>query len=339
MALDELIGEIDSRIARLMPGTDETLPLYGMLKYHLGWVDEQLNTVRADSGKRVRARLCLLACEAVGGSAERAIPAAVAVELIHNFSLIHDDIQDRSEYRRHRRTVWAVWGEAQAINAGDDMFVLAQLALLEGGGQASPDVTVRAARALNHACRALCEGQFLDLDFERRPTIALSDYYAMIERKTAALLEAACHLGALYGGAGDAAISALSAFGRQLGIAFQIRDDYLGIWGRPEETGKPAADDVIAKKKTLPLLYALETATGADRALLEAIFSAPGTASRSEVEQVLGVLQRTGAAEHTEAEATRHSGLATEALASAGSENPARSQLAYLCNKLAGRAS
>jgi geranylgeranyl diphosphate synthase, type I len=337
MTVDDLIAEVDNRIASLMPQVEETTPFYGMLSYHLGWVDEQLRPATAAAGKRVRARLCLLACEAVGAPPARAVPAAAAVELIHNFSLIHDDIQDRSEYRRHRRTVWAVWGEAQAINAGDDMFVLAQLALLNDEST-DPSITVRGARALNQACRTLCEGQYLDLDFERRATISSSDYYAMIERKTAALLESSCHLGALYGGADKASIEALSEFGKQLGIAFQMQDDYLGIWGDPKETGKPAADDVASKKKTLPLLFALQMATTEDRSVLDSIFARPGLATSSEVDQVLGILDRCGAADHTAAEAARHTALALEALTSLRQETSAALELASICRKLAGRA-
>lgn len=338
MPVNQLIAEVDDLIAALIPGAVETLPFYGMLRYHLGWVDENLRAVSADPGKRIRARLCLLACEAVGGDPRQALPAAASVELVHNFSLIHDDIQDRSEYRRHRRTVWAVWGGPQAINAGDDMFVLAQLALAgEEGGD--PRITVRAIRAINRACRLLCEGQYLDLDFERRPAITLPDYYGMIERKTAALLEASCQLGALYGGGGDSVVTALSNFGKQLGIAFQMRDDYLGIWGDPRETGKPAADDVASKKKTLPVLFALQAADPAGRATLEAIFSRPNSATKAEVSQVLHILDRCGAAEHTAAEADRHSALALEALASAVPETSASTELASLSRKLAGRAS
>ncbi len=338
MPVDQLIAEVDNRIAALMPDAQDTLPFYGLLRYHLGWVDEQLRTVKADAGKRIRARLCLLACEAVGGDPRQALSAAASVELVHNFSLIHDDIQDRSEYRRHRRTVWAVWGGPQAINAGDVMFVLAQLALV-GEEQAAPRVNVKAFQALNHACRMLCEGQYLDLDFERRPTITLPDYYGMIERKTAALLEASCRLGALYGGAGDDAVAAISAFGKQLGIAFQMRDDYLGIWGDPKETGKPAADDVASKKKSLPMLFALQTAVSADRDALAAFFSRSEQASKGEVNQILGILDRCGAADHTAAEAARHSALALEALSSAVPETPASAEMASLCRSLAGRAS
>ena len=338
MQVDHLIAEVDDRIAALMPRAENTAPFYGMLRYHLGWVDEQLRAVSAGAGKRVRAKLCMLACEAVGGDPRLAIPAAASVELVHNFSLIHDDIQDRSEYRRHRRTVWSVWGEPQAINAGDDMFVLSQLALVSDQ-HADPQVTIRAVRALNHASRMLCEGQYLDLDFERRPAITLLDYYDMIERKTAALLEASCQLGAIYGGAVDRVVGALSNFGKQLGIAFQIRDDYLGIWGNPKETGKPAADDVESKKKSLPVLHALESANATDRSTLNAIFSRQEPATKEEVRQVLDVLGRCGSAEYTAAEAARHSSLALEALSSAVPETPASTELAALCRNLAGRAS
>ncbi|HEX9016651.1 MAG TPA: polyprenyl synthetase family protein, partial [Chloroflexota bacterium] len=265
MTVDELVGRIDERIAALIPPGRAAEPLYGMLKYHLGWVDSEMHPAHGDPGKRVRSRLSLLACEAAGGRAEDALPAATAVELLHNFSLIHDDIQDRSELRRHRKTVWAIWGEAQAINAGDEMFVLSQLAVLEAS---APQVATAAARILNEASRRLCEGQYLDLAFELRDTVTIEQYLEMIEGKTAALLEAACLMGGIFAGADAAVASGLARYGREMGLAFQMRDDYLGIWGDPAETGKPAADDVAGKKKTLPILYALNNAPAEDRLTL-----------------------------------------------------------------------
>jgi geranylgeranyl diphosphate synthase type I len=307
-----------------------------MLRYHLGWVDEEFRPAQSDPGKRIRARLCMLACEASGGRAEQALQAATAVELIHNFSLIHDDIQDRSELRRHRRTVWSIWGEAQAINAGDEMFVLAQLALLEADSE--PSTTIRAIRALNEACRLLCEGQYLDLDFERRTEVSVAEYYAMIERKTAALIEAACRLGAIFGSGSDEVVAALAGFGRLLGLAFQVRDDYLGIWGTPGQTGKAAADDVASKKKTLPLLYALERSDAGDRETLRAILDRPGRTSAGELATALAILDHSGAAAYTAAEAERTSAQALEVLFSTVPDSPARQELADLCRKLAGRA-
>ncbi len=335
---EQLIEEIDRRIARLMPEAGKPSPLYGMMKYHLGWVDQSLQPVKADSGKRIRARLCLLTCGAAGTQPERALAPATAVELVHNFSLIHDDIQDRSQYRRHRRTVWDIWGEAQAINGGDGMLVLAQLALAEDE-DTEPRLVVKALRALNHASRLLCEGQFLDLDYESRPTVSLEDYYSMIERKTAALLETSCFLGALYGLAGDGALDAYSRFGKYLGLAFQIQDDYLGIWGDPTTTGKPAAADVASKKKTLPLLYALSAAADRDRARLKEILEQPGAATETETGEILGILDRCGAAQYTAAEVARTSQVALEALASAEPQPAEGDGLASLCRKLVIRVS
>jgi geranylgeranyl diphosphate synthase type I len=330
MSVEQLIDRVDRGIDRLIPEAEPTAPFYGMLKYHLGWVDEHLRPSRSEAGKRIRARLCLLVCEAVGTPPEEALPPATAVELIHNFSLIHDDIQDRSELRRHRRTVWALWGEAQAINAGDSMFTLAQLALAEDRDH-DPRVVVEGLRELNRTCRALCEGQYLDLHFERRPSVDLVEYFAMIQRKTAALLESCCYLGALYGGADDSLRRSYATFGRYLGLAFQIQDDYLGIWGDPARTGKPAASDIASKKKTFPLLWALGHAEGSDRARLEALLSAPGSADEAETASVLDILNRWGVADHTAAEVSRLSQMALDALASARPAPRPRAELSALC--------
>jgi len=335
---DRLMDEVDRRIVQLMPEAGRPSPLYGMMKYHLGWVDQSLRPVKASSGKRIRARLCLITCAAAGRPAERALAPATAVELVHNFSLIHDDIQDRSQFRRHRRTVWDIWGEAQAINGGDGMLVLAQLALAQDE-DTDPKVVVRALRALNEASRLLCEGQYLDLEYETRPTIGLDDYFAMIERKTAALMEASCFLGALYGAADDVALAAYSRFGRYLGLAFQVQDDYLGIWGDPKTTGKPAAADVASKKKTLPLLYALSHADGRDRERLAAILGRPGPATDGEIAEVLGILKRCDAADFVASEVSRTSQMALDALASAAPLPAAGKELAAICRKLAVRTS
>ncbi|HEX9016528.1 MAG TPA: polyprenyl synthetase family protein, partial [Chloroflexota bacterium] len=186
------------------------------------------------------------------------------------------------------------------------------------------------------ASRRLCEGQYLDLAFELRDTVTIEQYLEMIEGKTAALLEAACLIGGIFAGADAAVASSLARYGREMGLAFQMRDDYLGIWGDPAETGKPAADDVAGKKKTLPILYALDNAPAEDRLTLRRVMSGRGTAPADDVAAAVAILARCGAGEHTQKEAERYSNRAVDALSTLA-DSPARRELEALCLKLAGR--
>lgn len=269
---------------------------YGMLRYHMGWVDPQMQPAVVNSGKRIRPAACLLACEAVGGAVEDALPLAAAVELLHNFSLIHDDVEDDSPTRRHRPTVWALWGVPQAINAGDAMFTLARLALHGLGSRPiSPAVAMDACMIFDHACLRLTEGQYLDMSFEGRLDVTVDEYLLMIEGKTAALLSASLELGALVGGADQSARRHLAGFGRSLGLAFQMEDDILGIWGDEAFTGKSAASDILARKKSLPVVYALENPSVGEA--LRARYAQPiGPAG---VPAVLDLLARAGAREYS----------------------------------------
>ncbi|NJO04767.1 MAG: polyprenyl synthetase family protein, partial [Chloroflexaceae bacterium] len=213
---------------------------YGMQAYHLGWRDLDLNLAYADPGKLLRPQLVLLATQAVGGSFEQALPLAAGIQLIHDFSLIHDDIQDQSDTRRGRMTVWKKWGIAQGINTGDGMFVLAHLAIHQLGEAGLPaGVVLEVLRRFDETILKICEGQYLDLSFEGDLNITEADYLAMISRKTAALIAASTGLGAIIGGASLEQAQALFAFGQSLGVAFQVQDDILGIWGDPSITGKP----------------------------------------------------------------------------------------------------
>jgi geranylgeranyl diphosphate synthase type I len=286
---------------------------YGMMRYHLGWLDEQLSPVNGPTGKRLRPLICLLAVEACGGEAERAVPAAVALELLHNFTLIHDDVEDGDPVRHHRPTVWKLWGEAQAINAGDGMHVLAYLTLLELAGRGVPPATVVAlARRLAETSLAVTEGQHLDLAFERRADVSPAEYLDMIARKSAALLGCAAATGAEIAAAPPEWVEALLAYGHYLGMGFQIRDDILGIWGEEETTGKPAGD-LRRRKKTLPSLYALSRADDGDKEALRSLFasSEPGD---DDVRRALEVLERTGARQHCERRVSHYSATARSQL-------------------------
>jgi geranylgeranyl diphosphate synthase type I len=227
-----------------------------MMRYHLGWEDQQGNPSDA-TGKRLRPALCLLACEAAGGEWQKALPAAAAVELVHSFSLVHDDIQDRDRERHHRPAVWTVWGEAQAINAGDALLALARLALTTPAEDGIPPETiVDAGRLLDAATLDMVEGQTLDLEYEQRPELSLDDYTHMAEKKSGALFGCALALGALAAGKDGEASRRFDRAGRRLGLAFQARDDILAIWGKQEKTGKPSGSDILRKKKSLPYMLA-----------------------------------------------------------------------------------
>ncbi len=238
--------------------SEAVAPLYRMMGYHLGWFDQDFRRVQAYSGKRLRPLLCLLACEAAGGDWRKALPAAAALELVHNFSLIHDDIEDDSPTRRGRPTLWTVWGLAHGINAGDSMLILARLALARLASQGlEPSVVVRATGILDATCMQLCQGQYMDIAGEGRLDVSEEWYLQMIGRKTAALIAASPQLGAIIA-ASSRVQEHYRQFGWHLGLAFQMVDDILGIWGEPEITGKPTASDIRARKMTLPVIFALQ---------------------------------------------------------------------------------
>jgi geranylgeranyl diphosphate synthase type I len=228
-----------------------------MIHYHMGWLDEAKS-----SGKRIRPLITLLCCAGAGGDWRSILPAASAIELIHSFSLIHDDIEDQSETRRGRATLWKLWGIPQAINAGDSIFTMSRLTtrrLLDT--DIRPERILKVQLTLDQACLHLTKGQFLDLTFETQERVSIEDYLEMIEGKTSALFMASSTIGAQLAGAPDSTIDHYQAFGYHLGLAFQVQDDILGIWGDPEQTGKPAGDDLRQRKKTLPTLYGMEKST------------------------------------------------------------------------------
>jgi geranylgeranyl diphosphate synthase type I len=262
---------------------------------------------------------------------------AAALELVHNFSLIHDDIQDDDRERRHKPTVWSLWGKPQAINAGTAMRILANRALsrLQGDG-------VSAEKRLELQCRIdettlrLIEGQYLDIDFERRSTVRLADYLDMIGGKTAALISCALETGAMVGTTVDGVAARFGEMGTAMGLAFQIRDDILGIWGDPAETGKPAGGDILRKKKSLPVVYALENTSGGDRDRLLSLYSSEQI-GQGDVPEVLSLLDRLGARPAAQALVREYSGKARSTLETLGLSEPGRSEFEELIALMAAR--
>jgi geranylgeranyl diphosphate synthase type I len=277
-----------------------------MLYYHMGW--EHLDQPRAMYGKRLRPLLTVLCTAAAGGDWYLALPFAASVELLHNFTLAHDDIQDASLLRRGRATVWAKWGTAQAINTGDALFTYAHLAMQRAVHL--PHTTRLAALALlDRTCIALSKGQYLDMAFATCPTVTVEAYMEMIEGKTASLLATAAELGALAAGEAEAGRARYRAFARHLGLMFQIRDDILSIWGPPATTGKPVGADISLRKKTLPVIYGLEHSPAFHQAFQTS------QAGDDNLSTLTRLLELSGARHYAEAEEQRHAALALQHLA------------------------
>ncbi|MFD8493225.1 family 2 encapsulin nanocompartment cargo protein polyprenyl transferase [Amycolatopsis sp. NPDC059657] len=291
--------------------------------YHFGWWDRDGKTDRGDSGKAIRPSLVLLAAEAIGGDPVTAVPTAVAVELVHNFSLLHDDVMDGDLTRRHRPTAWSVFGTGPAILAGDAMMTLAFDVIAAGG---HPTAT-RTMRMLSTAVLQLLEGQAADLAFEDRADVAVSECVTMAEGKTGALLGAACALGALVGGGSDEQIDHLGGFGRDLGLAFQHVDDLLGIWGDPAVTGKPVYSDLQNRKKSLPVVAALGASDE-----LSALYYREKPLTAEELERAAELVDRAGGRAWSQSQADELLARALSRLASARPGPRPSAELAVLAN-------
>jgi geranylgeranyl diphosphate synthase, type I len=315
--LDALIADTEAEILRVIAHAEDpnTTALYEMVRYHLGLDAE------APRGKRLRPLLGLLAYESLKGDHRPALPGAAAVELGHNFSLVHDDIEDRDTARRHRATLWTVYGVAQAINAGDTLFTLSRMALHRLSDLGFSDAKVLALmRLYDETCLALCEGQFMDIwSAEHDERLSVDFYFDMIGRKTAALISASIKAGAMLATDDEQVIESYGGFGWALGIAFQLNDDLLGIWGDEQATGKEPSD--LAKhKKTLPLIYALEHGSATDRDSLRRILAVDQLGD-AELAEARAILERSGAHDYTRRQARAHRDEAVAKLEAAGIVN------------------
>jgi geranylgeranyl diphosphate synthase type I len=322
--LEELIAATESEILGLVRDRDpSTHGVYEMVRYHLG-----LDGTGAPAGKRMRPLLGLLAYASITGAYAPALPGAAAVELGHNFSLVHDDIEDSDTERRHRPTLWARHGIPQAINTGDMLFSLSRVALHRLTDLGFSDGKVlRLMRLYDETCVALCEGQYIDIwASEHDQTMSVELYFDMIGRKTAALISASIEAGALLATDDEAVIARYRAFGWALGLAFQLNDDLLGIWGKEKATGKEPTD-LARHKKTLPVIYAFEHAGAEDRDRLRA-FYAIRTPGDADIADAVAILERVGARDFTRDQARHYRDEALAELDAAGTvDRDARSSL------------
>jgi len=329
--LSALIAETEEEILGLVRDRDpSTRGLYEMVRYHLG-----LDGSGAPAGKRMRPLLGLLAYASITGEYEAALPGAAAVELGHNFSLVHDDIEDGDVERRHRPTLWVRHGVPQAINTGDAIFSLSRIALHRLTELGFSDTKVlRLMRLYDVTCLALCEGQYIDIwTSERDDAMSVELYFDMIGRKTAALIAASVEAGAILATDDEHVIRRYRGFGWALGLAFQLNDDLLGIWGAEQVTGKEPSD-LLRHKKTLPVLYAIEHGTPAEVERLRAIYRLPAP-SADEVAEAMAILELAGARDYTRDEARRYRDEALAELDASGVVDPeARGRLEEIVNSV-----
>jgi len=331
MDIKTLLSRIELELQKQVSRLDQphTKAFHDMLTYHMGWTGEGAGPEA--TGKRIRPLLVLLCASACGGDWESALPAAAAVELVHNFSLVHDDIQDNSPKRRGRDTTWVKSGVPMAINVGDALFVLSSQAIIDLKENYPSDVVMKAAEILHNTCLELTRGQFLDMSYEERNDLGVEDYWPMIAGKTAALIAACSQMGALLGGADGEAQDIYLSYGHYLGLAFQVQDDILGIWGDEAVTGKSAASDLVEGKNSLPVLIGLGK---------KGKFSerwAQGPIQSSEVEEVARLLASEGGYGEAKEASIQMTDMAINSLREADPQGEAGEALFELTNRLLNR--
>ena len=329
----EMFEAIEKELKRQVARLDQprTKQFHEMLTYHMGWTGEAAGPEA--TGKRIRPLLVLLASASCDpdSSWSHAAPAAAAIELVHNFSLVHDDIQDNSDKRRGRNTVWVNWGAPMAINVGDALFVIANQSIMDLVEHYPAETVVKAANILNAACLDLTRGQFMDMSYEERSDLSIDDYWPMTGGKTSALISACTEIGALLGNASESQQEAYRLFGYHLGLAFQVQDDILGIWGDEALTGKSTASDLVEGKNSLPILYAL----GKHGKFAERWEQGPITSN--EVKVVSYLLINEGAKTFAEEASKNETDIALEYLNQANPRGEAGESIRQLANMLLKR--
>jgi len=331
MDLKPLLAQIEMELQRQVSRIDQphTKIFHDMLTYHMGWTGD--GAAPEATGKRIRPLLVLLTTASCGTDWQSALPGAAAVELVHNFSLVHDDIQDNSPKRRGRDTTWVKWGAPMAINVGDALFVMSNQAIIDLKDKYPAEIVVRSAEILHNTCLDLTRGQFLDMSYEERNDLGVEDYWPMISGKTAALLTACCQIGAILGGADEDKMEIYRSYGNYLGLAFQVQDDILGIWGDEKLTGKSAASDLVEGKNSLPVLAGLgKKGKFAER-------WSQGPIKPEEVEEVARLLASEGGYGFAKDASIQMTDMAINSLREADPQGEAGEALFELTNKLLNR--
>ena len=334
--LNKYARDIDDTIKRVL--ADTPYFMHGVISYHFGWVDQTFKPASFSRGKMFRPTLNLLVFEAVRGDHHGALPAAAAIEMIHNFSLIHDDIEDDDLERRGRPAAWTVWGKPRMINAGDFLYSLSFKALSQLDPRKFPPETILAVhRLINQACLELTLGQDLDLSFETLQEVSTEMYIDMVYKKTGALVEAAVLSGVVLATSEESLIQNYHTFAQNIGIAFQIRDDILGIWGDVAQTGKSSVNDLQRKKKTLPIIYMLDQSSGARGQKLRGYYAHPQPLSDEAVEFVRESLDLVDAYDYAQGVAHSYREKAFGALEKINISNQAQSELEVIAKFLVDR--
>ena len=335
---------LDAQLERSLQALSAPSDLMGrMALYSLGMVNTQgeptdEETRKQVQGKRLRPQIAMLVAEAVGGTAESAAPVAASIELLHNFTLIHDDIMDRSPNRRHRPTVWRVWNDAQAINAGDALFAVSQLSILDSHDHVPVEIMPTLLGEFNRCTIEIVRGQVQDLNNEGRPETTPEDYLDMIAGKTAAIIKYSAWAGAMVGGADRETADRIGEMGMAIGMGFQIRDDMLGIWSPVEETGKVAADDIRRRKHSLPVLILRANANEEDTERFQQIYRNEEV-QEEQVAEIISLMAKydveAQTAEHVRAQHERAIAILDQVFGDSG--NPAVAELRALVTQLVNR--
>lgn len=299
----DLLVDIDLAIRGFINQHEHKAPIFWHQVYEhfdYDYPDALKNPDPSVAGKRVRPLLMALVARSICGTYEHVLPSGTALEIVHNFTLIHDDIMDESDTRRGRTTIWKNYGIPQAIDSGDGLFALGILSSLElDSAGVSAEKALLATRELMQACLDTVEGQALDISFEDRMDIGPDEYLKMIGLKTGRFIEIATKIGALLSTDDKSIIDNYATFGKYLGLAFQMWDDYLGIWGDPEVIGKSATGDIEQKKKSYPITYALKYADASQKQRLQDVY-AKDNLVEEDVAEVLAILDEVSAREKTQ---------------------------------------